>query len=157
MGVGTIVCVIILQCNWMLHVSKSKHGTDVFYVNASLKWTDCPQKRIVGIFISSCLIKQRLWARCCFVYCRYQGNRFISATAEKSATSWQRLNLHFQKAYFMFRSMPNCAYRPMFLHRKHRVVNVKEVNLPSKNRNNLDRNIYVLNLYNNSCLTYPFS
>ncbi len=34
----------------------------------------------------------------------------------------------------------------MFLHSKHiRVVNVKEVNVPSKNLNNLDSNINVLN------------
>ncbi len=38
-----------------------------------------------------------------------------------------------------------CLNRPMFLCSKHRVVNVKEVNVPSKNLNNLDSNIYVLN------------
>ncbi len=38
-----------------------------------------------------------------------------------------------------------CLDRPMFLRSKHRVVNVKEVNVPSKNLNYLDINIYVLN------------
>ncbi len=33
----------------------------------------------------------------------------------------------------------------MFLRSKHRVVNVKEVNVPSKKLINLDSNIYVLN------------
>ncbi len=39
--------------------------------------------------------------------------------SSRATKIWQRMNLHFQKAYLMFRSMPNCAYRPMLLRSKH--------------------------------------
>ncbi len=38
--------------NAALHVSKSKRSADVY---VSLKGTKCPQKCVIGIFISSCL------------------------------------------------------------------------------------------------------
>ncbi len=84
---------------------KTRHGC--LYVNVSLEGTVCPQKRIVGIFISSCLIKQHLWARCCFVYSRYRGNGpllFQRPLLKRHLVAENEFAFPFPKAYLMFRS-----------------------------------------------------
>ncbi len=56
--------------------------------------TDCLQKSFHVIFILS--DKVAFISQCCFVYSRYPGNRWFCRS--KSASCWQRMNLHFQKA-----------------------------------------------------------
>ncbi len=84
-------------------------------------------------------MKQRLWAGAALFTAVTGGmDHFISAAALKAPPCGREWICISKKPIL-------CLDRSMFLSSKHSVVNVKEVNVSSKNLNNLDSNIYVLN------------
>ncbi len=71
---------------WVLHVSKSKPSAGVF-ISPYFWWKPTVFRKCFVIFISSRLIKQRLWTDVCFVY------SVTGALYHYNSTSrWQRIN-----------------------------------------------------------------